>query len=104
MSTDTPRPFDDPDITATQFLARVMHDNSLDLAVRMEAAEKLLQMGLGNYREQVLRITINGGLSRSPRLEDFSPGMQRDLRWIKRCFELGIEDPDIDNLEIAGHA
>jgi hypothetical protein len=85
MSDAKPRPMDDPDISATRFLVAVMHDTSVDLKERMTAADLLCKIGLGNYRERVVRITINGGLSGS-RLEGFSPEMQRDLLWIKRCF------------------
>jgi hypothetical protein len=53
---------DDPDIDARQFLFRTMHEPSLDLAVRMDAADKLLQLGLGNYREEEVHITIRGGI------------------------------------------
>jgi hypothetical protein len=79
-----------------------MHDTKLSLSIRMEAAGKLMRMGLGDFREQHIHITIRGGMP--PRLEDFTPELQRDLLWIKRCFELGIEDPDINNLDVKGHA
>jgi hypothetical protein len=104
----TPRPMNEVNITSTAFLFAVMHDPTLPLHARMDAAVKLIQLGLGNYSNQPeLRISITGGLSATPGipgLEDFSPEMQRDLLWIKRCYELGIVDPDIDNWDIKkGH-
>jgi hypothetical protein len=72
---------DDPDIDARQFLARVMHETTLDLAVRMEAADKLLQVGCGHYREQHIRITINGGIPM-----------------------LGVADADRIQMKVKGHA
>jgi hypothetical protein len=61
---------DAQDIDARQFLARVMHETSLDLAVRIKAADKLLQLGLGHYREQHIRIRINGGMPEVTLVED----------------------------------
>jgi hypothetical protein len=103
MSDTKPRPYDDPDISATRFLVAVMHDKTVDLKDRMTAADLLCKMGLGLYKERTLRITIHGGMPRRPRLEDFPPEMQRDLLWIKRCYELGIENPDINDWDIKGH-
>jgi hypothetical protein len=101
MSDDKPRPMDDPDIDARQFLFRTMHEPSLDLAVRMDAADKLLQLGLGDYREEEVHITIR---TRGPRLEDLTAEMKRDHLLGKRRDELGIVDPRNADWDCKGHA
>jgi hypothetical protein len=77
----------------SSFCFRTMHDVSLSLTVRMDAAGKLMKMGVGNYKEQHIHITIRGGMPRKRRLEDFCPEMQRDLLWIKWCYENGMLVP-----------
>jgi hypothetical protein len=94
MAEAEPRPYDEPDIDALQFLARVMHDTTVDLKDRMTAADLLMQMGLANYKEETVTITIRGGIERGPQLKDFSPELQRDLLRIKRCYQL--IDPYVD--------
>jgi hypothetical protein len=101
------RPYDAPDIDALQFLSRVMHDTTVDLKDRMTAADLLMQMGLANYKEETVTITIRGGMplraprSGSPQLKDFSPELQRDLLRIKRSYQL--IDPYVD-WEVKGNA
>jgi hypothetical protein len=31
------------------------------------------------------------------------PGLYRDLLYLKRCYDLGIEDPNLDQMEVKGH-
>jgi hypothetical protein len=52
--------YDDPSINGEQFLLAVMHDRSLPLAIRVDAADRLLPL----YQEPrpVQTITITGGL------------------------------------------
>ena len=52
--------YDDPSLSAVDFLLAVMHDQTLSLAIRMDAADKLLPI----YRDppQTLNIRITGGL------------------------------------------
>jgi hypothetical protein len=59
-STSTAHEYDDPSLDAVGFLLAVMHDQTLSLAVRMDAANKLLPI----YRPppQTLHIKITGGL------------------------------------------
>jgi hypothetical protein len=61
MNAIQPRAVDAPDISATRFLVAVMHDRSLDIQTRMNAADQLCRMGLGIYKEREIRITINVG-------------------------------------------
>jgi hypothetical protein len=52
--------YDDPSLDAVGFLLAVMRDTTLSLAIRMDAANKLLPV----YRPppQILHIKITGGL------------------------------------------
>jgi hypothetical protein len=103
MSDNKSRPMDEPDIDARQFLSRVMHEPTVDLKDRMSAADILLQLGLGNYREEEVHITIRGGISHSPRLEDLSLEMQREHLWGKRRNGLRSIDPVIAYWDVKGH-
>jgi hypothetical protein len=62
MSTTSPasHEYDDPSLDAVGFLLAVMRDTTLSLAIRMDAANKLLPI----YRPppQILNIRITGGL------------------------------------------
>lgn len=52
--------YDNPDLDSVGLLLAVMRDTSLPLAVRVDAADKLLPI----YRKtEFLHITITGGLS-----------------------------------------
>jgi hypothetical protein len=59
-SSSTVHEYDDPSLDAVGFLLAVMHDQTLSLAVRVDAAHKLLPI----YRPppQILNIRITGGL------------------------------------------
>jgi hypothetical protein len=59
-STSTAHPYDDPELSAVDFLLAVMRDVTLPLVVRVAAAERLLPI----YRPppEVLNIKITGGL------------------------------------------
>jgi hypothetical protein len=105
MSNAEPR----PDIAAKEFLFEVMHDKTADLRDRVNAAGKLIKMGMGDYSgvprvHITIRGGLPGGLPRKKRFEDFSPEMQRDLLWIKFCYENGMLDPNLENWEVAGNA
>lgn len=93
---------DDPNIRPKEFLYAVMHDKTLPLTQRIKAAGKLMRIEPDGPPTPVLKVVI-------PYMSDlwfrsFSPELQRDLLWIKRCFELGIVDPDIDHWDVKGHA
>jgi hypothetical protein len=59
-STSTAHEYDDPTLDAVDFLLAVMHDQTLAIAIRVDAAAKLLPI----YRPppQVIHIKITGGL------------------------------------------
>jgi hypothetical protein len=106
----TPRhhPYDKPGLDALGFLRAVMHDRDTDLCVRMDAANKLLMLrdpydNVEWHDGPTYRI---GGIPSDKMqqlFESFSPQLQKDLQYIKKCYELGI-DPNIDHLPIKGHA
>jgi hypothetical protein len=92
------RGIDDPDLTPIQFLYAVLRDRALNLTYRTAAAERLIHLGLANYaRQPEVHIRVTGGLQPQPQFSDFSDELKRDLAWISRCYDHGIEDPDIDN-------
>jgi hypothetical protein len=78
------RPMDEPDIDARQFLSRVMHEPTVALEDRMRAADILLSLGLGDYKEEVVNITIR---TRDPRLEDLSAEKRLDNLLGRRRYE-----------------
>jgi hypothetical protein len=51
--------YDDPDLDSVGFLLAVMHDQTLSLAIRMDAAHKLLPI---YQKTELVRIKITGGL------------------------------------------
>jgi hypothetical protein len=59
-SSPTAHEYDDPSLDAVDFLLAVMHDVTLELHLRMDAASRLLPI----YRPppQILHIKITGGL------------------------------------------
>jgi hypothetical protein len=59
-STSTAHEYDDPELSAVDFLLCIMRDVTLELHIRVAAAEKLLPV----YRPppQVVHIKITGGL------------------------------------------
>jgi hypothetical protein len=61
---DLTHAYDDPSINSMDFLLAIMRDHSVALAIRMDAAAKLLPL----YREppQTVYIKITGGLQLTP--------------------------------------
>jgi hypothetical protein len=60
---ETPHKYDDPELSAFDFLLCIMHDQTLPLALRADAAGKLLPV----YREvKIQTVRITGGLDLSP--------------------------------------
>ena len=60
---DTPHPYDNPELSAFDFLVCIMRDVTLPLPVRVDAAGKLLPI----YREmKTTTVRITGGLDLSP--------------------------------------
>ena len=52
--------YDNPELSAVDFLLCVMRDTSLPLPVRVDAADKLLPL---YQKTELVHITITGGLS-----------------------------------------
>jgi hypothetical protein len=63
MSSDAVPAYDDPNLSAHEFLLAVMRDQSLDLHYRMFAADGLCRAGLGHISTiGTLDITLTGGM------------------------------------------
>jgi hypothetical protein len=63
MTSTEVHPYDAPGLSGHEFLLAVMHDPSVDLHLRMQAAEELCRAGLGDIPHVcTLRIVIEGGL------------------------------------------
>jgi hypothetical protein len=55
-----PRPYDNPRLTAIQFLEAVMHDPTVNLYSRMKAADMLMRLDLPQHREPSLFYQMEG--------------------------------------------
>ena len=55
-----PRPYDNPRLSAVQFLEAVMHCPSINLYSRMKAADMLMRLDLPQHREPSLYYRIEG--------------------------------------------
>ena len=107
---DNPAPptpdYDDPNISALGFLYAVMRATSLSIAVRLDAATKLMRIQPDGPPEPAytIRIAPNAELhahAHAQALWDFfTPEMQKDLLLVKRCYEAGLESPDIADMEV----
>jgi hypothetical protein len=63
MTSTEDHTYDTPGISPHDFLLAVMHDRTVDLHLRMQAAEELCRLNLGNIGAiHTLRIVIEGGL------------------------------------------
>jgi hypothetical protein len=63
MTSTEAHPYDTPGMPSHEFLLAVMHDPTVDLHLRMQAAEGLCRAGLGDIGTiHTLRIVIEGGL------------------------------------------
>lgn len=101
--------YNDKNINDREFLTCVMHDPSLPLVDRMRAAKALLKLGPPPPPPPpvVLRIRIEG-LSHEDlgrvQFASFSPELQADLLYLKRCYEAGFSGPfDLEDMDIKGH-
>jgi hypothetical protein len=94
----TDHPYNAPGISPHELFLAIMHDPDLDLPTRIKAAEHLMRLGLGHIGTiRTIKIKIEGGMPFKP-LESFPEEMQRDLLWLKRCWELRIVDPNLEDL------
>ena len=71
--------YDDPDLDSVGFLLAVMHDTSLALAIRMDAADKLLP--LYQKPQPIQTIKITGGLSELTHEELVARSGGDDFAW-----------------------
>jgi len=109
-----PHAYDDPNISPRQFLLAVMHDLSVPLSARMDAATKLLYLPPEPPPPPEPRLTI--------RIEGFpSLHFMATLAYIKWCHdnnlnpdndvlygnylrEHGLEHDDLLSMQVQGHA
>ena len=98
---------DDPNIRPLAFLYACMRDRSLPIQDRVTAAGHLLQIEPDGPPQVTVTIRIGGmPTDQMQRLfESFSEEIQKDLMYIKRCYELGMEGPfDIGDMPVKGRA
>jgi hypothetical protein len=105
--TSSDHAYDDPNISAKDFLIAVMHDPTVPLRLRMTAADKVapfMHPSLPQNRPAAFRIKI-------PELPDFSPELWADLFHALRCYRAGVlpfptTDPEtgLDFTKVKGHA
>jgi hypothetical protein len=63
--------YNSPGLCAHEFLLTIMHSPTMDLGLRMNAAEKLCRVGLGDIGAiRTLTIVITGGLGYQPTAEE----------------------------------
>jgi hypothetical protein len=58
--------YNEPDLSATEFLTRVMHDRTVSLTLRAEAANHLLRLQPPPRPAPVVTVRIEGGMSAEP--------------------------------------
>jgi hypothetical protein len=93
MTDTASRPMDEPNISPLEFLFAVMHDPACDLQHRIDAAVKLLELGMGQYSHvPKVHITIRGGLEHS------TLKVQPDFQWHRRVYK------DLYGWDVKGHA
>jgi hypothetical protein len=99
---------DDPDIGPLAFLYACMHDQSLPIADRINAACHLMQIEPDGPVQPTVTIRISGipsGDKMQQLFDSFSPEIQRDLMFVKRCYDAGFYGPfDIDDMPVKGRA
>jgi hypothetical protein len=101
---------DDPNTSPTAFLRSVMHDRTAPIRDRVRAAKALLKIEGPNGPPHLqppsltIRIHLPHALEMQRLWESFSPEMQKDLMYLKRCYDQGIEGPfDIADMQVKGH-
>ena len=102
---------DDPNTSPTAFLRTVMHDRTAPIRARVRAAKALLRIEGPNGPPHLqpssltIRIQLPQVLEMQRLWKSFSPEMQRDLMYLKQCYDQEIEGPfDIDHMPVKGHA
>jgi hypothetical protein len=90
MNDTASRPKDEPNISPLEFLFAVMHDPTCDLQHRMNAAVKLLELGMGGY-SRVPEVHIKIEKASAP-----------DFQWHRRVYKSVGHDPY--EWEIKGNA
>jgi hypothetical protein len=61
-----------PGLSGHEFLLAVMHDKTVDLGLRMDAAEELCRQGLGDIGTiRTLKIVMTGGVGYQPTAEEW---------------------------------
>jgi hypothetical protein len=96
--------------SATEFLRSVMHDRGADIRDRVEAAKALLVIEGPNGPPHLwpptltIRITLPQPIEMQRLFETFLPELQRDLLSIKKCYEQGLDVPDLEFMQVKGRA
>jgi hypothetical protein len=97
--------YDDPDLSATEFLFTVMRDRSVPIEDRVDAASWLLM--LERFPHILDQISKFGELRLKEMLDEMHPAeraeVERAVNRLLRCNALGINQP-LDWLPIKGHA
>ena len=108
--------YNDQNLSAVEFLHCVMRSSDVAVEDRLKAAQALLEIeGPDGPPKPSLTIQIqcisdddmrasSHRLSMKLLFESFPPELQKDLLFLKRCYEQGIEGPfEIDGMPIKGH-
>jgi hypothetical protein len=108
--------YNNPNITSTEFLREVMRSRDVAIEDRVKAASALMEIEPFGPPKPSLTIQIqcisdddmrasSHRLSMKLLFESFPPELQKDLLYLKRCYEQGIEGPfEIGDMPIKGHA
>jgi hypothetical protein len=98
---------DDPRIRPLEFLYACMRDRSLPIQDRVTAAGHLMHIEPDGPPQVTVTIRIGGMPTDKMQqlFESFSEEIQKDLLYIKRCYEQGMEGPfDIGDMPVKGRA
>lgn len=109
--------YDNPDLSSVQFLREVMHSREVALVDRVKATGCLAEIECMAPRPRtkgrkldeppslVIKITLPPELEMQVLFKSFPPELQKDLLYLQRCYEQGIEGPfEIGDMPVKGHA
>jgi hypothetical protein len=89
--------YDTPGLMPREFLLRVMRDKSVPIRTRIRAAAELLKLFPEDFPHISAEATTTYVIPEFPSIE-----LMKDLQYIKRCYELGI-NPDLTCVQPQGH-